>query len=62
MLYSDQKCPLHGFSYVSMPRGQELEEVGMEAYIAKCPLAKCEHGIYRSRFEEASHYDSGLGL
>jgi len=40
-----QKCPVHGFAYISMPRQEDEDDFG---YVAKCVWNTCAYGIHRS--------------
>jgi hypothetical protein len=47
MPIDSQRCPVHNFLYVSMPRekGEHQDPDDDELYLAKCPLLSCRHGV-----------------
>jgi hypothetical protein len=51
MSIDSQRCPVHNFLYVSMPRekGEHQDPDDDELYIAKCPLLSCRHGVIASQ-------------
>ena len=41
VVISEERCPVHGFRYISMPRQVDL----LSDYIFKCVFKACGHGV-----------------
>ena len=42
--WKEQYCPVHGFTYVPMPRNPAEGQDAARGYVAKCPLRSCTYG------------------